>query len=107
MIHHNHFNGTLPAPRSSGGSYVVGGGCVMLFLVAIALILLLCSYWNERPTDGAAQSSENDHEKNEFASSCKEKEDSVLVVMPGEENPTFLAQTASLTGAEHAVNITS
>ncbi|GLJ43147.1 hypothetical protein SUGI_0895510 [Cryptomeria japonica] len=70
----------------------------MLFLVAIALSLVVCSYWNERPTKGAARSFEYGHGKNEFASCCKNMEETVLEVMLGKGNPTFLPQTASLTG---------
>ncbi|GLJ43150.1 hypothetical protein SUGI_0895570 [Cryptomeria japonica] len=105
MVHYYHLNGTLHASDSSGNAYALAAGCVMFIVVVIALALLLWPCCKEGSLNETTQSVQYGRGKNEVTSSCKDQNESVLVVMPGDENPTFIAQVSSLTGEEHTVDI--
>ncbi|GLJ43151.1 hypothetical protein SUGI_0895660 [Cryptomeria japonica] len=107
MVHYYHFNGTLNASDSTGNAYALAAGCVVFIMVAIALVLLLWPCCKQDSINETAQSFEYGQRKNEVTYSCKDQKESVLVVMPGDENPTFIAQILSLKGEEHTVNIIS
>ncbi|EOA21783.1 hypothetical protein CARUB_v10002244mg [Capsella rubella] len=67
--------------------YLFGGLAAMLGLIAFALLLLGCSYWKV--------SRERDDEEKQAESGekvvAKVFEEKILVIMAGQNNPTFLA----------------
>lgn len=93
------------AQRSSWHSpipYLFGGLAAMLGLIAFALLILACSYWR---LSGQLQNEENNNnrgmggdEKEGDDSANKESvkvyEEKILVIMAGDNNPTFLATPA-------------
>ncbi|XP_065014343.1 protein GLUTAMINE DUMPER 3-like [Musa acuminata AAA Group] len=93
--------------------YLFGGLAAMLGLIALALLILACSYWKLssylESGDGADQPN---HEKPSDGSAGKETafvEESVLVIMAGNSAPTFLAiptasGSVSLVGNSTAAN---
>ncbi|PWA58234.1 hypothetical protein CTI12_AA402130 [Artemisia annua] len=88
--------------------YLFGGLAMMLTLIAFALIILVCSY--KKPYSSSTNSSPNstpDQEKSsvpEFRmESSREMEPKIVIVMPGDINPTYLAKPTppTTTGADH------
>ncbi|KAI3669915.1 hypothetical protein L6452_41395 [Arctium lappa] len=93
--------------------YLFGGLALMLTLIACALIILVCSY--KKPYSSSSEnSSENtagDQEKQsvpEFRMELSpEMEPKIVIVMPGDINPTYLAKptppvpATTGTGADH------
>ncbi|GLJ43162.1 hypothetical protein SUGI_0896060 [Cryptomeria japonica] len=83
--------------------YLLGGLCAMLALIAAALIILALSHFN-KSYDGEQNNQEGnisieDGEKsgNTKLSHCEDKmEESVIVIMAGDENPSFLATPTTL-----------
>ncbi|XP_030550837.1 protein GLUTAMINE DUMPER 2-like [Rhodamnia argentea] len=86
--------------------YLFGGLTLMLGLIAVALVVLACSYQtpststdpSRDPEDQAAPSNDDDKPAK------IELEDNVpkiVVIMPGHENPTFLAKLASSSKTSH------
>ncbi|KAJ1380792.1 protein GLUTAMINE DUMPER 5-like [Sesbania bispinosa] len=66
---------TSPVP------YLFGGLAVMLALIAVALIILACSYRNEeKPTKTVEMTVDS--------------EPKIVVIMAGDTNPTYLAKPA-------------
>ncbi|KAF5802683.1 putative protein glutamine dumper [Helianthus annuus] len=87
------------SPWHSPVPYLFGGLVAMLGLVAFALLILACSYWNISPNDEGDLESGN-HNHNEPSKPVKQKESPVLeekylVIMAGQVNPTFLATPIS------------
>ncbi|KAL7134416.1 hypothetical protein ABFS83_11G025400 [Erythranthe nasuta] len=98
------------SPWQSPVPYLFGGLSAMLGLIAFALLVLACSYWKLSATgevensDGAA-AAERDLEGGEAsggggaASAANpptvELEEKYLVIMAGQEKPTFLATPMS------------
>eukprot|EP00252_Welwitschia_mirabilis_P020180 TRINITY_DN4892_c0_g1_i1.p1 TRINITY_DN4892_c0_g1~~TRINITY_DN4892_c0_g1_i1.p1 ORF type:complete len:123 (-),score=18.65 TRINITY_DN4892_c0_g1_i1:74-442(-) len=90
--------------------YLFGGVAAMLALIAVALLILACSYWklsgefNGSPssTEGVyhdGTSSPEQGKKKVGAQSSKsetDKEEKVIVIMAGQDKPTFLAKPAVL-----------
>lgn len=79
--------------------YLFGGLAAMLGLIAFALLILACSYWK---LSGYVDSGADDSSGEGKASDGGEKEKaetvfahSVLVIVPGEDTPTFLATPAA------------
>lgn len=74
--------------------YLFGGLAAMLGLIAFALLILACSYWR---LTGQLQDEENNNRNSEKEGdslnekSVKVYEEKFLVIMAGEQNPTFLA----------------
>nr|XP_004501399.1 protein GLUTAMINE DUMPER 5 [Cicer arietinum] len=76
--------------------YLFGGLAAMLGLIAFALLILACSYWRlsgqlqdeENGNSNMDNQKEGDSTKKE---SLKVYEEKILVIMAGDENPTFLA----------------
>ncbi|CAL9172666.1 unnamed protein product [Musa hybrid cultivar] len=104
-FHGNNGATTAAAPASAHGvphsawhspvPYLFGGLAAMMGLVALALLILACSYWKLssflESSDGTEQS---DHEKHDDASSGKDPafpEERFFVIMAGDCTPTFLA----------------
>ncbi|KAL4335593.1 hypothetical protein GQ457_07G043820 [Hibiscus cannabinus] len=88
----------MAQPRSPWHSpvpYLFGGLAAMLGLIAFALLILACSYWrlsgrlhNRGDAEGDVESGENE---GETTKPVKVYEEKILVIMAGEEKPTFLA----------------
>ncbi|XP_058781053.1 protein GLUTAMINE DUMPER 5-like [Vicia villosa] len=74
--------------------YLFGGLAAMLGLIAFALLILACSYWR---LTGQLQDEENNNRNSEKEGdslnekSVKVYEEKFLVIMAGDQNPTFLA----------------
>ncbi|KAI3726201.1 hypothetical protein L1987_65998 [Smallanthus sonchifolius] len=86
--------------------YLFGGLALMLTLIACALIILVCSYKKPYSSSSTSSSSENgagDQEKSsvpEFRVELStEMEPKIVIVMPGDINPTYLAKPVPPTGA--------
>ncbi|XP_052181608.1 protein GLUTAMINE DUMPER 3-like [Diospyros lotus] len=91
------------SPWHSPVPYLFGGLAAMLGLIAFALLILACSYWKlsgyidaDDDDDNDRRSGERDLELGHPSSGDKPKfEEKVLVIMAGEEKPTFLATRIS------------
>nr|GEW61777.1 protein glutamine dumper 6-like [Tanacetum cinerariifolium] len=90
--------------------YLFGGLALMLTLIAFALIVLVCSYkkpYSSSSADSSQNSSTRDQEKTsvpEFQMELsREMEPKIVIVMPGDINPTYLAKPTPPTtsGADH------
>ncbi|VVB17255.1 unnamed protein product [Arabis nemorensis] len=80
-------------PWRSPVPYLFGGLAAMLGLIAFALLLLACSYWKLlRQTDSGdvVGDGEKQRESGEKVE-AKIYEEKILVVMAGQNKPTFLA----------------
>ncbi|KAF5748096.1 protein GLUTAMINE DUMPER 5-like [Tripterygium wilfordii] len=91
---------TLQQQRSQWHSpvpYLFGGLAAMLGLIAFALLILACSYWKlSGRSDGENADQERDLENGDSANKAvKVYEEKFLVIMAGEEKPTFLATPVS------------
>ncbi|KAI3801663.1 hypothetical protein L1987_29774 [Smallanthus sonchifolius] len=89
------------SPWHSPVPYLFGGLAAMLGLIAFALLVLACSYWKlsgdmdnsgEGERDIEAGDSKPDNHEKELPSVFEEK---YLVIMAGQEKPTFLATPVS------------
>ncbi|KAF5461321.1 hypothetical protein F2P56_017431 [Juglans regia] len=91
-----------PAPSvwQSPVPYLFGGLAAMLGLIALALLILACSYWRlagqlderERRSETDLESSGEGKDARDSESKVpKVYEDKILVIMAGDEKPTFLA----------------
>ncbi|XP_022751817.1 protein GLUTAMINE DUMPER 5-like [Durio zibethinus] len=88
----------LRSPWHSPVPYLFGGLAAMLGLIAFALLILACSYWRlsgrlDNNSEGAdaerdIESGEKEGDSNKQVMVYEEK---ILVIMAGEEKPTFLA----------------
>ncbi|ESQ32030.1 hypothetical protein EUTSA_v10005084mg [Eutrema salsugineum] len=76
-------------PWRSPVPYLFGGLAAMLGLIAFALLLLACSYWtlSRRRNDGDGEKQTESGEK----VVAKVFEEKILVIMAGQNKPTFLA----------------
>ncbi|PSS08221.1 Protein GLUTAMINE DUMPER 3 like [Actinidia chinensis var. chinensis] len=94
-----------PAQRSPWHSpvpYLFGGLAAMLGLIAIALLILACSYWKLFGCVAAGDNSSVERDL-ELGTSDEDKklkipqviEEKFLVIMAGQEKPTFLATPIS------------
>ncbi|KAE8786857.1 protein GLUTAMINE DUMPER 5-like [Hordeum vulgare] len=104
---HGMINGTAPhSPWQSPVPYLFGGLAAMLGLIALALLILACSYWKlsgylDGDRDG--QAAGGDGEKNSASGPSKpamDFQEHVVVIMAGNERPTFLAKPAASRAAE-------
>ncbi|KAJ8470564.1 hypothetical protein OPV22_024907 [Ensete ventricosum] len=93
--------------------YLFGGLAAMLGLIALALLILACSYWKlSSYLESGDSADQPNHEKPSDGSAGKEPafgEERVLVIMAGNRAPTFLAiptatRCASLAGNGTAAN---
>ncbi|XVF89452.1 hypothetical protein PTKIN_Ptkin19aG0131300 [Pterospermum kingtungense] len=99
----------MAQPRSPWHSpvpYLFGGLAAMLGLIACALLILACSYWrlsgrldNNSGTEGADDAERDVENGEKEGGDCNKQvkvfEEKVLVIMAGEEKPTFLATPVS------------
>ncbi|RCV22092.1 hypothetical protein SETIT_4G192500v2 [Setaria italica] len=97
-------NGTAPhSPWQSPVPYLFGGLAAMLGLIAFALLILACSYWKlsgylDADRDRRAGEAGADGEKGSAAGAARPAagfQEHVVVIMAGEEMPTFLAMPAA------------
>ncbi|KDP33475.1 hypothetical protein JCGZ_07046 [Jatropha curcas] len=97
---------SMTQPRSPWHSpvpYLFGGLAAMLGLIAFALLILACSYWrlSGRLDDSEGGDEHGDlesgHEKEGDAAGKAGKvyEEKILVIMAGDQKPTFLATPVS------------
>lgn len=114
MRHRNNSSATATAPTTSTDAagmdnwnspipYLFGGLALMLGLIAMALIILACSYrkpsFSSATTSGAAADDDHGHRK----SSAKQvdvvvdSEPNTVVILAGQANPTHLANPVSST----------
>ncbi|KAG2691314.1 hypothetical protein I3843_08G004300 [Carya illinoinensis] len=91
-----------PAPSlwNSPVPYLFGGLAAMLGLIALALLILACSYWRlagqlderERRSETDLESGGEGKDTSDSESKVpKVYEEKILVIMAGDEKPTFLA----------------
>ncbi|VAI92770.1 unnamed protein product [Triticum turgidum subsp. durum] len=99
---HGLINGTTPhSPWQSPVPYLFGGLAAMLGLIAFALLILACSYWKLSgylDGDREGQAAEGDGEKAAASGASKpalDFQEHVVVIMAGDERPTFLAKPAT------------
>ncbi|XP_022941033.1 protein GLUTAMINE DUMPER 5-like [Cucurbita moschata] len=76
--------------------YLFGGLAAMLSLIAFALVILACSYWNLSRQDrdsGDLESGGGNDAKIDSETSLEKvnNDEKVLVIMAGHQNPTFIA----------------
>lgn len=84
------------SPWHSPVPYLFGGLAAMLGLIAFALLILACSYWKLSGYLEGNGESERDLEAGEGRMDQDQKpqkpyEEKILVIMAGQEKPTFLA----------------
>ncbi|KAJ1433528.1 hypothetical protein SESBI_06064 [Sesbania bispinosa] len=84
------------SPWHSPVPYLFGGLAAMLGLIAFALLILACSYWKLSGYLEGNGESERDLESGEGKTDQDQKsqrpyEEKILVIMAGQEKPTFLA----------------
>ncbi|KAK7265308.1 hypothetical protein RJT34_32926 [Clitoria ternatea] len=84
------------SPWHSPVPYLFGGLAAMLGLIAFALLILACSYWKLSGYLEGNGESERDLEAGEGKNDQDQKppkpyEEKILVIMAGQEKPTFLA----------------
>ncbi|CAK8564223.1 unnamed protein product [Lathyrus sativus] len=87
---------TPHSPWHSPVPYLFGGLAAMLGLIAFALLILACSYWKLSGYLEGNGESERDLEAGQATNDTDEKpqkpyEEKILVIMAGQEKPTFLA----------------
>ncbi|XP_038899506.1 protein GLUTAMINE DUMPER 5-like [Benincasa hispida] len=102
------------APWHSPLPYLFGGLAAMLSLIAFALVILACSYWNlsrrDRDRDSADLENGGAYEAKIDSEIPPEKanyDENILVIMAGNQNPTFLARPVCIkvsSAVETAVN---
>ncbi|KAJ1414006.1 protein GLUTAMINE DUMPER 5-like [Sesbania bispinosa] len=76
---------TSPVP------YLFGGLALMLALIAVALIILACSYHNEEKPAKTVEMGVDSEPK-------------IVVIMAGDTNPTYLAKPAMSTSTCHSTD---
>ncbi|XP_022730773.1 protein GLUTAMINE DUMPER 5-like [Durio zibethinus] len=99
----------MAQPRSPWHSpvpYLFGGLAAMLGLIAFALLILACSYWRlsgRLDNNGEGADAERDVEtggkEGDLNKLVKVFEEKILVIMPGEKKPTYLATPVSTKAA--------
>ncbi|AQL05193.1 protein GLUTAMINE DUMPER 5 [Zea mays] len=100
-------NANVPhSPWQSPVPYLFGGLAAMLGLIALALLILACSYWklsgyldaDRGQRAGSSGEAGADGEKGSAAGAARPAagfQEHVVVIMAGEERPTFLATPAA------------
>ncbi|XP_023525393.1 protein GLUTAMINE DUMPER 4-like [Cucurbita pepo subsp. pepo] len=78
--------------------YLFTGLAIVLGLIAIALLVLSCSYLHS-PSDShspAAAASPAPDEQEKLPNGARDSEPTILVIMAGDDNPTFFAKQTTL-----------
>ncbi|KFK29769.1 hypothetical protein AALP_AA7G176600 [Arabis alpina] len=93
----NHHGVAPQSPWKSPVPYLFGGLAAMLGLIALALLILACSYWR-LSSSGEEDGRNNGDEEKESRSGDKTEngayEDKFLVIMAGDDLPRYLATPA-------------
>ncbi|XP_056162637.1 protein GLUTAMINE DUMPER 5-like [Syzygium oleosum] len=85
------------SPWHSPVPYLFGGLAAMLGLIGFALLILACSYWRLSGSSSGAQGDEENGgeaktvEGEGYNKAVKVYEEKIVVIMAGDEKPTFLA----------------
>ncbi|GAA0175488.1 hypothetical protein LIER_28653 [Lithospermum erythrorhizon] len=100
------------SPWHSPVPYLFGGLAAMLGLIAFALVILACSYWKLSGYLENSGEGERDLEAGEAGSDTmktppKVFEEKFLVIMAGQEKPTFLATPISSRASSFGSNTTT
>lgn len=74
--------------------YLFGGLALMLALIAIALLVLACSY-RKRPSSASNDDGDSKTTTSSSSQSHDSQEPKILVIMAGDTNPTYLAKPIS------------
>ncbi|KAK9272685.1 hypothetical protein L1049_003062 [Liquidambar formosana] len=91
-------NSTAPAAAVDGGiqrwnspiPYLFGGLALMLGLIAVALLILACSYRRHTSNEGEEKPAKPMNMQ-------LDNEPKIVVIMAGDDNPTYLAKPVSST----------
>lgn len=95
---------SVASPWHSPVPYLFGGLAAIMALIALALLMLACSYWrltqesNNNNNNNVVKEGDDDSEKKEQPKVYEEK---ILVIMAGDHNPTFLATPSSSLGCSN------
>lgn len=100
------------SPWHSPVPYLFGGLAAMLGLIAFALLILACSYWKLSRSLQTTGERDRDREAGGDYKSKPVLEDKFLVIMAGQQNPTYLAtpmstRTSSFRSNSHATTSSS
>ncbi|KAL1338398.1 hypothetical protein HN51_033044 [Arachis hypogaea] len=77
---------------SSPTPYLFGGLAFMFGLIAMALMLLACSYHNQQHS---SSSTDNTSPAKTTGMEVEDSEPKIVVIMAGDSNPTYLAKPMS------------
>ncbi|CAL0307040.1 unnamed protein product [Lupinus luteus] len=89
------------SPWRSPVPYLFGGLAAMMGLIAFSLLILACSYWKlssyleDNGHGGERDVEAGDPKNDDDNKSQKPYEEKILVIMAGQQNPTFLATHVS------------
>ncbi|XP_021895660.1 protein GLUTAMINE DUMPER 6-like [Carica papaya] len=72
--------------------YLFGGIGLVLFLIAMALILLVCSH--RKPSSRSLSQGDEEKPESPITIMVESAEPKILVVMAGDDHPTYLAMPA-------------
>ncbi|XP_028764734.1 protein GLUTAMINE DUMPER 2-like [Neltuma alba] len=79
--------------------YLFGGLAIMMALISVALVVLICSYSKRAYSQSHSPSSAGEDTVTKQAmpknTETDQSEPKVLVIMPGDHNPTYLAKPTS------------
>ncbi|KAJ6369770.1 hypothetical protein OIU76_028087 [Salix suchowensis] len=78
-------------------AYVFVGLALMLGLITVALIILACSYYRKSLSNSSRREAELDEKPAKQVEIQVDFEPKVVVIMAGDENPTYLAKPVSCT----------
>ncbi|KAK9715537.1 hypothetical protein RND81_06G171400 [Saponaria officinalis] len=96
--HHQRYMSAPTTGWKSPVPYLFGGLAAMLGLIAFALLILACSYWklsgHMNSGDNSGENSGDEKVKETEMKAADVFPNSFLVIMAGEEKPTFLATPA-------------
>ncbi|XP_041002916.1 protein GLUTAMINE DUMPER 4-like [Juglans microcarpa x Juglans regia] len=84
--------------------YLFGGLALMLGLISMALVILACSYRKYSLSDSSRpRDAEEKISAAQPANMAVDSEPKIVVIMAGDDNPTYLAKPVSSTshGADH------
>ena len=97
----NSVSSSSPSPSLASGirvwkspiPYLFGGLALMLALISVALVILVCSYRKRANSESSSASAEDNNMKQAMPKINSEPE--VLVIMAGDNKPTYLAKPIS------------
>ncbi|CAL5325962.1 hypothetical protein CsSME_00005327 [Camellia sinensis var. sinensis] len=85
--------------------YLFSGLAVMLGLIAFALVILACSYKKSSSSSSSSSSNSSTHAGEKPVRPPPEMEPKIVVIMAGDENPTYLAKPVSSSQAQHTEQV--